>query len=187
GAQDKDGGWGDLPDSTSNADGPGAVMQAMPDASVAKEGLSYLRKHQLENGGFRAGHNGAVNSQSTAWAAEGMMAVDGASGAVDAALGYIASQQDADGHYRYSGSNDKTPVWVTGEVLIAASGENLPVTVPPRSQQPPPPEKSATPPSSSPLTIPTPGGSPSVNASPATPSGGGGGVGAGSIAGGAGH
>jgi len=185
--QNKDGGWGDTPGSESNADVTGAVMQAMPDSKAAEQGLSYLRKHQRGNGGFPVGGNGAVNTQSTAWAAEGMIAVGGASGAVGDALSYIASQQDGDGHYRYSASSDKTPVWVTGEVLVAASGESLPVPVAPREQKPQPTsEAKPSQPSTSPLEVPTPSGSPST-AAPAQPAGGSGGVGPGSISGGAGH
>jgi hypothetical protein len=185
--QNKDGGWGDTPGSESNADVTGAVMQAMPGTKAAEQGLSYLRKHQRPNGGFPVGGNGPVNTQSTAWAAEGMIAVGGASGAVGDALSYIASQQGGDGHYRYSGSSDKTPVWVTGEVLVAASGESLPVPVPPREQKPQPTsEAKPSQPSTSPLEVPAPSGSPST-AAPAQPAGGSGGVGPGSVAGGAGH
>ena len=45
-----------------------------------KQGLSYLRKHQRANGGFALGGGGAVNSQSTAWAVQGMIAVGGRPG-----------------------------------------------------------------------------------------------------------
>jgi Prenyltransferase and squalene oxidase repeat len=183
--QNKDGGWGDVPGAPSNADVTGAVMQAMPSSQAARQGLSYLLKHQRGNGGFPVGGNGPVNTQSTAWAAEGMRAVGGASGAVDSAMAYIASQQEGDGHYRYSGSSDKTPVWVTGEVLVAAAGESLPVSVAPREPQPEP-EKSATQPATSPLTVPAPSGSQATSPSPASPSGSGG-VRPGSTAGGAGH
>ena len=50
-------------------------MQAMPDTKAAERGLSYLRKAQRPSGGFVTGGNGAVNSQSTAWAVQGMIAV----------------------------------------------------------------------------------------------------------------
>ena len=46
------------------------------------------------------------------------------------ALDYIAAMQDSDGHYRYSSSSDQTPVWVTGEVLVAATGSFFPVAGP---------------------------------------------------------
>jgi energy-coupling factor transport system substrate-specific component len=188
GAQNKDGGWGDTPGAPSNADVTGAAMQAMPDTKAAKQGISYLRQHQRDNGGFAAGSGGTVNTQSTAWAAEGMMAVGGASGSVDKALGYIGSQQDGNGHYRYSGSSDRTPVWVTGEALVAASGESLPVPPAARKPQPAPAAETATPePAGSPLTVPVPGAPSAGPATAAPPSGSSGGVGPGSTAGGAGH
>jgi energy-coupling factor transport system substrate-specific component len=186
GAQNKDGGWGDTPGAPSNADVTGAAMQAMPDTKAAQQGLSYLRGHQRDNGGFAAGSGGAINTQSTAWAAEGMIAVGGASGAVENALSYIDSQQESDGHYRYSGSSDKTPVWVTGEVLVAASGESLPVPAPARKQAAAPPSEAKSPESAgSPLTVPIPGAGSAGPATAAPP--GGGGVSPGSTGGGAGH
>jgi energy-coupling factor transport system substrate-specific component len=139
GVQNGDGGWGDVPGQPSNADVTAAAMQAMPDTKAAGNGLSYLRKHQRPNGGFALGGSGGVNSQSTAWAVEGMIAVGAdpakiASGA-NSALDYLASQQASDGHYRYSGSSDQTPVWVTGEVLVAAAGDALPISPPPREKK----------------------------------------------------
>ncbi len=112
-----------MPGQPSNADVTGSVMQSLPDTKAAQGGLSYLRKHQRPNGGFALGAGGGVNAQSTAWAVQGMIAVgadpakisDGGSSALD----YLAARQAADGHYRYSESSDQTPVWVTGQVLVA--------------------------------------------------------------------
>lgn len=139
GVQNGDGGWGDVPGQPSNADVTAAVMQAIPDTKAAKNGLSYLRKHQRPNGGFALGGSGGVNSQSTAWAVEGMIAV-GADPAVivsgsKSAVDYLAAQQSSDGHYRYSASSDQTPVWVTGEVLVATAGDALPISPPPREKK----------------------------------------------------
>jgi hypothetical protein len=128
--QGSDGGWGDVPDSPSTADGTGAVMQAMPDTDAARHGLGYLRKAQRPNGGFPLGGSGGVNSQSTAWAVQGMIAVgaDPASAkGGDGALDYLAARQASDGHYAYSSSSDQTPVWVTGQVLAAVAGQAFPV------------------------------------------------------------
>ncbi len=150
--QNGDGGWGDVPGSPSTADGTGAAMQAMPDSSVAKHGLGYLRNAQRPSGGFPLGASGAVNSQSTAWAVQGMVAVgtDPASvqGQGKSPLEYLAARQDADGHYRYSTSSDQTPVWVTGQVLAATAGDSFPVPAVPRTAPAPPPSSdlgSATP------------------------------------------
>jgi Prenyltransferase and squalene oxidase repeat len=129
--QNGDGGWGDVPGSPSTADGTGAAMQAMPDSSVAKHGLGYLRNVQRPSGGFPIGASGAVNAQSTAWAVQGMVAVGTDPASVHeqgkSPLEYLAARQDADGHYRYSASSDQTPVWVTGQVLAATAGDSFPV------------------------------------------------------------
>ncbi len=151
--QNDDGGWGDVPGQPSNADVTGSVMQALPATKAAQAGLAYLRKHQRPNGGFALGAGGGVNSQSTAWAVQGMIAVgadpakvsDGGSSALD----YLAARQAADGHYRYSESSDQTPVWVTGQVLVAVAGDALPIEPPPRQPTPTTvsPSKTAPPPS----------------------------------------
>ncbi len=141
--QNGDGGWGDVPGSPSTADGTGAAMQAMPSSDVAKHGLGYLRNAQRPSGGFPIGASGAVNSQSTAWAVQGMVAVGTDPGSVHeqgkSPLEYLAARQDADGHYRYSASSDQTPVWVTGQVLAATAGDSFPVPAVPRAAPTPPP------------------------------------------------
>jgi Prenyltransferase and squalene oxidase repeat len=136
--QNDDGGWGDVPGSASTADGTGAVMQALgADSKAVRRGLSYLRGAQGPGGGFPLGGNGPVNSQSTAWAIQGILAAGadpssyrrgGAS-----ALDYLAAQQQPDGQYRYSKSSDQTPVWVTSQVLVAAAEKSLPIEPPPRA------------------------------------------------------
>jgi Squalene-hopene cyclase C-terminal domain/Prenyltransferase and squalene oxidase repeat len=140
--QNRDGGWGDVPGSGSTADGTGAVMQAIPDTTAAKHGLGYLRKVQRPSGGFPLGGAGDVNSQSTAWAVQGMLAVGTDPSSVrergKGALEYLADRQDSDGHYRYSPSSDQTPVWVTGQVLTAVAGESFPVPAVARQSQPVP-------------------------------------------------
>jgi hypothetical protein len=93
--------------------------------------MGFLRNAQRPSGGFALGGSGGVNSQSTAWAVQGMLAVgrDPASvqDAGKSALDYLAARQDADGHYRYSSSSDQTPIWVTGQVLTAVAGDSFPV------------------------------------------------------------
>jgi prenyltransferase/squalene oxidase-like repeat protein len=142
GAQNSDGGWGDTPGSPSTADDTGAVLQALSSGSrAASRGLSYLRIAQRPGGGFPGG-SGAVNSRSTAWAIQGIRAAGGDPGAFRrggaSAPDYLSEQQASDGHYRYSGSSNQTPIWVTGEVLVAAAGDTFPVPVAPRAPQPAP-------------------------------------------------
>ncbi|HEY0317459.1 MAG TPA: prenyltransferase/squalene oxidase repeat-containing protein [Solirubrobacterales bacterium] len=139
--QNDDGGWGDVPGSPSTADGTGAVLQALsPDSKASDKGVSYLRDVQRKGGGFSLGGNGAVNSQSTAWAVQGLIAAganpsDFRRGG-KSALDYLAEHQEGDGHYRYSGASDQTPVWVTAEVLVPVAGDYLPIAAPPRKPKP---------------------------------------------------
>jgi energy-coupling factor transport system substrate-specific component len=137
--QNGDGGWGDTRGAPSNADVTGSAMQAIPGTENAKQGLSYLRKHQNSDGGFSGG-SGGVNSQSTAWAVQGMIAVGADPGSAgsggNSALDYLAARQAADGHYSYSASSDQTPIWVTGEVLAAVAGDAFPISPPPRQKTP---------------------------------------------------
>ena len=139
--QNDDGGWGDVPGSPSTADGTGAVLQALsPDSKASRRGLSYLRQAQRPGGGFPLGGNSAVNSQSTAWAVQGILAAGGdpdsfrRGGA--SALDYLSARQASDGHYEYSKSSDQTPVWVTGQALTAAAEKPLPIPPPPREPKP---------------------------------------------------
>jgi hypothetical protein len=162
--QNNDDGWGDLPNQPpSNADVTGSVLQAIPSTKAAQGGLTYLRKHQHSGGGFSIGSSGPVNSQSTAWAIQGMIAAGADPATVDAdgssGLDYLAARQAGDGHYRYSESSDQTPVWVTSQVLVAVAGKSLPIAPPPREK-----EKTAVAPSKS---VPQP---PSVSPGSAAPS-----------------
>ena len=143
GAQNSDGGWGDKPGSPSTVDDTGAVLQALSGGSkAANHGLSYLRGAQRPGGGFSLWDSTPVNTQSTAWAIQGIRAAGGDPGSYRrggaSAPDYLSEQQASDGHYRYSGSSNQTPIWVTGEVLVAAAGESFPVPVAPRAPQPAP-------------------------------------------------
>jgi energy-coupling factor transport system substrate-specific component len=187
--QNEDGGWGDVPGSPSTADGTGAVMQALSSGSKAvHRGLSFLRDAQRPGGGFPLGDNGFVNTQSTAWAIQGILAAGGDPGSFRrggaSALDYLSNHQQKDGHYRYSKSSDQTPVWVTAQVLVAAANKHFPV--PPPAREPTPAQSKAstgglTPGTTNPAPAPVspatalptaPGASP---ASPTTPGTGGGG------------
>jgi energy-coupling factor transport system substrate-specific component len=177
GVQNEDGGWGDDPGTPSNADGTGAVLQALsPSSKAAQRGVGYLRQVQQKGGGFRLGGNGALNTQSTAWAVEGLLAA-GADPAQfkrggKSAYDYLEGNQAGDGHYRYSAQSDQTPIWVTGEVLVAASKKYLPLEAPPRAPRPkqmPTPAPTTTP-EPVPLPLPESGGvTPVPNPTPVFP------------------
>jgi hypothetical protein len=162
--QNEDGGWGDTAGGPSNADGTGAVLQVMdPSGKAAKAAVAYLRQVQQPGGGYRLGGNGALNTQSTAWAVEGLLAA-GANPAQfkrggKSALEYLEDNQDGDGHYRYSSKSDQTPVWVTGQVLVAAAQRYLPLEAVPRAPKPKVPKPTPTPeptPEATPTPVPTP-------------------------------
>jgi Prenyltransferase and squalene oxidase repeat len=161
--QNGDGGWGNVPGEPSNVDVTGSVMQAAPATQAADGGLAYLRRHQRPNGGFSI-EGGEVNAQSTAWAVQGMIAVGADPARITSggksALDYLAGLQAGNGHYRYSDAKDQTPIWVTGEVLVAAAGEAFPVAAPARSKAPS---------SSSKPTSPSAPGVESGSPAPATP------------------
>jgi energy-coupling factor transport system substrate-specific component len=132
--QNSDGGWGFAAGSSSDADTTGAVLQGLA-AAGSRAGLgagaSYLRSVQRPGGGFPL-NGGAVNAQSTAYAVQGLIAAGVSPSSVRkggrSPLDYLASVQAADGHYRYSSSSDQTPVWVTGQALMAMAGKALPLS-----------------------------------------------------------
>jgi energy-coupling factor transport system substrate-specific component len=129
-----DGGWGFSAGASSDPDSTGAVLQALKAAgggsAAIRGGVAYLRANQRAGGGF-AISGGPVNAQSTAWAVQGLLAAGQAPSRFRrggrSPLDYLASVQARDGHYRYSGSSDQTPVWVTSQALLAASGRAFPL------------------------------------------------------------
>jgi energy-coupling factor transport system substrate-specific component len=136
--QNDDGGWGFAAKSASDADSTGAVLQALGasgSGAGVQRGVSYLRGVQRAGGGF-ALSGGPVNAQSTAWAAQGLLAAGVSPSSVRSGgtpLSYLASTQSRDGHYRYSSSSDQTPVWVTGQALMAVNGVAFPLSPVPRA------------------------------------------------------
>ena len=142
GAQNDDGGWGTKPGQPSTVDSTGSALQALALAgrgAEMREGVEYLRRAQGGDGGF-ALYGGGTNSQSTAWAIQGLLAAGVNPAAVTSGgrspLGYLASRQGRDGHYRYSASSDQTPIWVTSQALLATERRTFPVPPAPRSSQP---------------------------------------------------
>ena len=130
--QGDDGGWGAVPGAPSDPDSTGAVLQALGSGSgAARRGVRYLRRAQRGNGGWALAAGGPVNSQSTAWAVQGLIAAGIDAGGVRrhgrSGLDFLASRRGADGHYRYSSTSDQTPVWVTGQALVASERKAFPL------------------------------------------------------------
>ena len=104
---------------------------------ATRRGASYLRRAQRPDGGFALGEGGPTNSQSTAWAIQGLIAAGANPAAVRtngrSPFDYLSSRQAGDGHYRYSSSSDQTPVWVTGQALLAVNRKPFPLAAVPRA------------------------------------------------------
>jgi energy-coupling factor transport system substrate-specific component len=137
-AQNPDGGWGFARGSASDPDSTGAAIQALAAAGGSGEaiakGVDWLRRSQAPGGGFAVA-GGSPNAQSTALAVQGLIAAGVSPSSVQSGgspLDYLASVRAPDGHFRYSASSDQTPVWVTGQALVAARGEALPLAPVPK-------------------------------------------------------
>jgi len=139
--QDRDGGFGfGQAGGSSDADDTGAVLEALAGvgggaAEVRARAVRYLRAQQGPDGGFASQSGGASNAQSTAWAIQGL----DASGVPPTSLhragsvspmAYLQSLVAPDGRVSYARGLDQTPVWVTGEALMALAGKPLPLAPP---------------------------------------------------------
>ena len=122
----------------SDVDDTGGALEALAGvggsaASRARNrAVAYIRGQQDRDGGFPGMPGAGSNAQSTAFGVQGLLAagVDpgslhrrGAPSPVD----YLRSLIAVDGHVRYSRSADESPVWVTGEALMALYGKPLPI------------------------------------------------------------
>ena len=138
-ARNGDGGWGYAPSAASDPDSTGAALQALAAAGSDKglrAGVGYLRRTQHRDGGWSLVPNAASNSQSTAWAVQGLIAARANPGALRkkgrTPFSFLGARQSSDGHYRYSASNDQTPVWVTSQAVLAVAREPFPLAPVPR-------------------------------------------------------
>lgn len=140
--QGKDGGWGNEPGQASTPEITGAVLQVLtPGSDVVGRALAYLRKAKRPNGGYAPTNNFSANSQATAWASEGLLAVgkDPAGfGPGKSSFTYLRDQQAEDGHFLQGPGQEGSPVWVTADVLVPLSGHYLPIAAPAREPQPKP-------------------------------------------------
>ncbi len=139
--QDRDGGYGFAgagPGASSDSDDTGAVLEALggqPGAGVARaraRAVRYLRGHQDGDGGFPSQPGMGSNAQSTAWAVQGLLAAGVDPWTLHRAgapspLSYLESLVGSDGAVAYARGQSQTPVWVTGEALMALEGKPLPL------------------------------------------------------------
>jgi energy-coupling factor transport system substrate-specific component len=132
--EDRDGGFNFATrGAVSDIDDTAAALEALAGVSGSRakrarhRAVAFIERHQDGDGGFPQSAGAGSNSQSTAWAVQGLLAA-GVSGApVSHALSYLDSLVAPDGHVRYSRSSDQTPVWVTGEAAMALRSKPLPL------------------------------------------------------------
>ncbi|MFZ0386455.1 MAG: prenyltransferase/squalene oxidase repeat-containing protein [Solirubrobacteraceae bacterium] len=154
--QDPDGGFGFARrGGASDVDDTGAVLEALASlrgshaGTVRARAITYVRRQQDHDGGFPSQPGEGSNAQSSAWAVQGLDAVGVNPAEVRRAgspspLAYLQSLIGHDGAVDYARGQDQTPVWVTGEVLMALAGKPLPLaplpaSAPHRARRPPAP------------------------------------------------
>ena len=137
--QNHDGGFGFAgAGSESDVDDTGATLEALAGASVAgvsqtrSRAVGYIRRHQDRDGGFPSEPGQGSNAQSTAWAIQGLDAAGVNPDSVhlhgsSAPLAYLRGLTAANGSIDYARGDRETPVWVTGEALMALEGKPLPL------------------------------------------------------------
>jgi energy-coupling factor transport system substrate-specific component len=135
----------------SDIDDTGAALEALRRRSgrVTARAIAYLRRHQNRDGGFPQQPGDFSNAQSTAWAIQGLVAAGVGAASLHrrgspSPLAYLRALVAADGHVRYARGTSQTPVWVTGEALMALEGKPLPLAPPPRAHVPAHPAASHT-------------------------------------------
>jgi energy-coupling factor transport system substrate-specific component len=138
GQQGGDGGFGYAgAASGTDPDDTGAALEALARpggraARARRRAVAYLRRVQDRDGGFPSQAGGVSNAQSTAWAIQGLEAVGVDPGSLRRSpLGYLRSLVSPGGRVSYARGVVQTPVWVTGEALMALEGKPLPVAAPP--------------------------------------------------------
>jgi energy-coupling factor transport system substrate-specific component len=136
-AADRDGGYGLQAHGVSDADDTGAALQALAGAHVRgvrharRRAVAWLASHQDRDGGYPTEGESTSNAQSTAWAVQGLIAAGVDPSSVHRGrhtpLDYLRSLVGRDGAVRYARGQLQTPVWVTGEALMALAGQPLPI------------------------------------------------------------
>jgi energy-coupling factor transport system substrate-specific component len=139
--QDADGGFsfataGDQAD----IDDTGAALEALAGTAPAasRRAITYIRAGQNPDGGFPSQPGGDSDAQSAAWAVQGLIAAGVAPASLHdrssrSPLQYLGSLITPSGAIDYARATSQTPVWVTGEALMALAGKPLPLAPAPRA------------------------------------------------------
>jgi energy-coupling factor transport system substrate-specific component len=135
--QNSDGGFGFAArGASSDVDDTAAALQALVDARRSSRAISaatrFLIRAQNADGGYPQRPGGQSNAQSSAWAAQGLLASGRDPALVRrhgsrSPIGYIESLTSPDGSVRYSRTSAQTPVWVSGQALIALARRTFPI------------------------------------------------------------
>jgi prenyltransferase beta subunit len=134
--QDRDGGysWDEAGDG-SDVDDSGAALEglavargegiAIPGLTARiKRAVSFIYAQQNRDGGMPSMPGGPSNSQSTAWAIQGLIAIG--RDPVKAQT-YLRARISPNGAINYAKDEPITPMWVTGQALMGLTGRPLPL------------------------------------------------------------
>jgi energy-coupling factor transport system substrate-specific component len=118
----------------SGADDTGAALQALVAAGrrgtpAVRAAARWLAGHANRDGGFPLQPGGISNAQSTAWAVQGLIAAGRSPGR---GLAFLRALTTRSGLVRYSKLSSQTPVWVTGQAVMALARKPLPLAPLPR-------------------------------------------------------
>jgi energy-coupling factor transport system substrate-specific component len=121
----------------SEVDETASALQALHDAEAGSSralaaATGFLLRAQNPDGGYPQRPGGQSNAQSTAWAAQGLLAAGRDPALVRrrgsrSPISYLESLVSSDGSVRYARASALTPVWVTGQALIALERRLFPV------------------------------------------------------------
>ena len=113
------------PDSNDTAAALEAFRVAGIRGTPVTRAVRYLRTFQNRDGGFELTDGRGSDTQSTAWAVQGLVAAG--QKPPRTAFAYLARMKRDDGSYRYSAQYVTTPVWVTSQVLAALAKRPFPL------------------------------------------------------------
>jgi energy-coupling factor transport system substrate-specific component len=121
----------------SGIDDTGAAVQALAAAGRRRaagtgRAARWMAAQQNDDGGFPLQPGGPSNAQSTAFAIQGLLAAGRNPAKVHHAgsrdpLAYLRSLTSGSGEVRYSRTSRQTPVWVTGQAVMALARKPLPL------------------------------------------------------------